>query len=400
MSYTKSFSYFTSPLKRGSMFYLGFFGVVGMVLPFMNLYFRQELGFSGRQIGILAVFPPLMTLLIGIPVASLADRRRWRVPLLTGAVIGFGLVLVLCVFPHTFIAWAALRLAMALFIGPLLPLADSLIARMSIRHHLNYGSMRLWGSIGFALSAVGGGVLWEQIGFGAMFIIAGVSLLPVLLFASRLEEGPIDIEQQVRPSLGEMRQDLGLVVLVVASFLVGASVHASVVFDGIYMNSLGGTQLFVGLMFGLAAFSELPTMRYREVIARHFGGPNTLLLAYGLLITAFLGYTLVWQPWMLFLTVTIKGLGFGLFFVSTVRLTSERTPESWASTVQSVITASAFGLAPLIATPLGGELYDRFGPKAVFLGGTLSVVGAALVLSVAIIGGVFAENKLENRGYS
>jgi len=155
------------------------------------------------------------------------------------------------------------------------------------------------------------------------------------------------------------------------------------------MNSLGGTQVFVGLMFGVTAFSELPTMHYNMAIARRLGGPKTLLLASGLIATAFLGYTLAWQPWVLLFTAMFKGLGFGLFWVSTIRLTNERAPESWASTVQSILTASAFGLAPLIVSPLGGEIYDRFGPKAVFLGNSLLVGGAMLVFIVAIVKGVF-----------
>jgi MFS family permease len=185
---------------------------------------------------------------------------------------------------------------------------------------------------------------------------------------------------------------MGVVVLISTSFLMGASVHASIMFDGLYMNYLGGTELLVGLLFGLTAFAELPTMHYSGGIIRRLSGPKALLLAYGLFITAFVGYTLARQPWMLLLMGIVKGLGFGLFYVSTVRLLTERTPEHWASTIQSILITSAFGLAPLLASPLGGEIYDRFGPKTIFLGTSLLVAGAALILLIAIIRGVFADS--------
>jgi PPP family 3-phenylpropionic acid transporter len=80
--YTQKFQTRLHPIARGSLFYFGFFGAMGMFLPFLTVYFRQDLGFSGRQIGILSIVQPLMMLLVAIPVASLADHRRWRVPLL------------------------------------------------------------------------------------------------------------------------------------------------------------------------------------------------------------------------------------------------------------------------------------------------------------------------------
>ena len=388
---SQQFPKLSSPFMRGSLYYLGFWGVIGIFIPFLNVYFRQELGFNGRQIGFLAMVPAFTTLLVAIPISSLADRRHWRIPLLKAGLIGFSLMLILAIFPHTFVFWGILRLGMAFFATPIFPLADSIIARMSIRHHLNYGSMRLWGSFSFALTAIAGGALWQQMGFEAMFVIAGIALLPALFFASSLEEGPGEVEQQVKISLWEIRNDIGLVFLVTASFLVGATIYLSLIFDGIYMNSLGGSQVFVGLMFGVTAFSELPTMHYSFTIIERLGGPKTLLLACSLLMLAFVGYTLAWQPWMLLFTAMIKGLGFGLFWITTIRLTNERAPESWASTIQSILTASSFGLAPLLVSPLSGELYDRFGPKAIFVCGSLLVGGSALIFLVAIFKRVFTD---------
>jgi len=89
------------------------------------------------------------------------------------------------------------------------------------------------------------------------------------------------------------------------------------------------------------------------------------------------------------LTAMAKGLGFGLFYVSTVQVISKRAPESHAATVQSIFMASFSGIAPLLATPLGGRLYDDFGIKAVYLCASIVVGGATLILLTAISRGVF-----------
>jgi PPP family 3-phenylpropionic acid transporter len=383
-----------SPLIKGSLFYLGFFVGMGMFLPFINVYWRQELGFSGRQIGLLSLIRPLMTVVFAIPVASFADRRQWRIPILMGALIGTGLVFVFAGNLHTFTAWILGWLLLAIVMSPTMSLSDSLIARMSLHHHLNYGTMRLYGSFGFALTAIVGGALWEQTGFKAMFLITGVAFLPVVFLASKLEEEASNTEQQEHPSFWTIMQNRGLIALVIASFFMGAAVNMSIIFDGIYMKFLGGTELFVGLMFGVTALCELPAMHYRDRLAERLGGPSALLLAYSIFMMTFLGYILVSRPWMLLCMAIFKGLGFGLCWVSTIQLSNERAPEHWISTIQSVISASFFGIAPLLASPLGGELYDRFGPRAVYLCGSILVSGAVMVLSAALAKRVFQQNKM------
>lgn len=134
-------------------------------MPFTNVYF-VNLGLSGREIGRLAALPPLFTLTIAPALAGLADRRGWRVRILALSLAGLGIGLVLLSFPRSFLALAPLMALMALVRSPIGPVADSLVARMSARHRLNFGGMRLWGSLGFALVAIISGALWQAVGYG------------------------------------------------------------------------------------------------------------------------------------------------------------------------------------------------------------------------------------------
>ncbi len=379
------------PLTRGALFYLCLWGGMGLFIPFLNVYFRHELGFSGRQIGLLAMFLPFMTFAVSMPVSALADRKRWRVRLLTGVTSGFGAMLFLGVFPQRFFVWVILLVGIAFFFGPIVPLADSLIARMALRHNLNYGSMRLCGSLSFAMSAIVGGYIWERTEFRLMFLVAGLAFIPVAFFASRLEEGKGRPNQREPLSFRVITHDPGLLMLVMASFLIGASIHLSMMFDGIYMQSLGGTQTFIGLMFGLAALCEVPTMQYSMKITTYLSTPKTLLVGYALLATAFGGFLIAPAPWFLLIMAIIKGFGFGLFYVNTVRLANERTPEEWASTVQSILNSATFGLAPLFFAPFGGEVYDAFGVRSIYICIMVCLTSAVLIMTLSISKGFFIE---------
>ena len=133
--------------------------------------------------------------------------------------------------------------------------------------------------------------------------------------------------------------------------MVGAALGMDGAFQGVYVNHLGGGGLIVGLLFGVSAFSEFPSMRYAGDIARRLGGPSTLLLSYALLGAAYAGFALARDPLVLVPLAMVKGFGFGLYFVSTVRLVDERTPPEWASTIQAALNAGAGGLAPLAGQP-------------------------------------------------
>jgi MFS transporter, PPP family, 3-phenylpropionic acid transporter len=370
-----------NPAWSGSLYYLGAFLCHGSYGPFLYVYF-SELGLSGQQVGWLAIGSPLMTLLLATPIASLADRKRWRVRIAQIAMFGMGVVLFLLRYPTTFTGILGLGLLMAILSSPVMSITDSLVARMSQRHHLNYGAMRLWGSVGYATSALAFGAVWQRLGFGPMFLVGSLLFLPLIWVTGRLEEGqPKD--QQEQGKIVELLSDPGLVLLLLATILAGIANSLSMTFEGIYVRSLGGGNFLIGMMIAFAAYSELPTMFFGDRLAKRLRRPNTVILAYGLAICAYLGYILIPNPAILPLFSILKGLGFGLFFPNTVRIVTERTPEKWASTAQSLMTVGMFGIAPLVAGPLGGFIHDAIGPAAVFGLGTLALGLAAIVLWLA-----------------
>jgi PPP family 3-phenylpropionic acid transporter len=369
------------PARVGSLYYLFTFLRAGSFMPFLNVYYA-ELGLTGQQIGWLASLLPLSMLLFATPIAGLADRKRWRIRLLQIALAGSGAAMFFLQFPTTFSGFVLLIIPMALFNSPIMAIADSLIARMARRDRLNYGGMRLWGSLGYAISAMIFGAFWQRSGFQPMFLIASLLCLPLIWTAGKLQEGPINIRDERKP-MGVLFRDAGLVMLLLATLLAAISNGLSMTFEGIYVRSLGGGNFLIGVMVAIAAFTELPAMFYSQRIARKLGGTTTILLAYGFTASAYLGYILVSNPSLLPIFSVLKGLGYGLNLTNVVVMLTERTPDEWASTAQSFLSIVWMGLSPLIAAPLGGLILDAINPAAVFGLGVVAIILAAMVLWLA-----------------
>jgi PPP family 3-phenylpropionic acid transporter len=385
LTHESSSGKFLKPARTGSLFYLFTFLGAGAYAPFIYVHF-SELGLTGKQVGWLSILSPVMAMLFAPAIASLADRTRRRVRFAQVAMIGAAVLVFLLGIPTTFIGIALLMLAYAIFSSPLMSLSDGLISRMAQRHNLNFGGMRLWGSFGFAVSALVFGALWQLLGYGPMFMTAALFYLPLFWITGKLEEGPI-ISQNKHVPISLIFRDSGVIFLLLATFLAGVSNSLFMTFGGIYASSLGGGNLLIGFMIAFAGLAELPTMFYSNRISNRIGKINTAILSYGLMAAAYLGYILMTNANFLPAFSILKGLGYGLWFTVTVRLLIEHTPEEWAATAQSMLTICWFGLSPLVAGPLGGWIHDAISPAAVFGLGIVALGLASLVLWLAKLRG-------------
>lgn len=372
-----------SPLRRGALFYLLFWGAAGIYDPFLSVYFSRS-GLTGRDIGLLMALVPLMTLLASPLLSFAADKSRSRVKLLSVCLVAVAPALVALALAQGPGGALVGMTLFALFRGPSEPLADSVVARMATDHAFAYGRARLWGSLSFALVALFCGLLWERFGYGSMLLVAALFALPVAAAALLLSEQTEAVRAQAaRQPLPKLLRDPVIVTLTFTSFLAGGALVMNETFAGVYMDSLGGGAFFVGAIWALTAFAELPTMHYADALVARFSGPKALAAAYALMGLAFLGYAFIRNPAFLLSLSLLKGLGFGLFFVATVRTVDARTPPEWSATALSVVFGVAtLGLARLLGSSSAGFLYD-LSPQVLFLTCTLLAFAAALILLAA-----------------
>ncbi len=369
-----------SPMLRGALFYALYWGVVGFFDPYPNVYYAQ-IGLNGRQIGIIGALFPLSALLFSPIVSNLADRRGWRVRLLAATCLFFGLVVYLLGLPTTFTGILTISIFVAMARTPIAPLGDSLISRMASREQLNFGAMRMWGSLTFAVLASLSGFLWDQFGLKTMFPVTGLLFLLVAASALTLteERGPQSISHQ---PMRLIRQDPLLASLIISSMLMGASNIMGYVFSSVYMAELGGGMQMIGMFFGLPAFFEIPTLLFGTRLMRRWGDVRTIMVSFILLGTGLVGFALTTQPWVMILFGMVRGVAWGLYFISIVTIINKRTPSEMASTFLAILNAASMGIAPLIASPLAGVIYDLVGPIYVFITGACLCAAAVAVLMI------------------
>lgn len=382
-----------NPVLRGALYYFGYWGVVGFYVPFLFVHFK-EIGLSGTQIAIFATMLPLLMLTSAPYIASLADRWRTRVRILAGCIALTGISIYLLGTSTNYLVLAPLMLFMSIVRSPIAGIGDGIVAKMAVHHQVNFGTMRMWGSLGFATIAIMSGAIWQQTGYAPMFVAACIGFLPVAAIALLLDEE--EAPPRHGPTWGPLLRDPAMRTLLVAAFLMAGSLSMSGTFEGILMASLGGGGLYIGLLLGVTGMSEIPLMRNAPRLSAWLGAEQTLMLGCTIIAVAHLAYALAWSPNILLLAAVFRGAGFGLSFVMLVSIVAKRAPAGLAASSQAAISAAGWGLAPLIGIPLSGLLFDATGgAQSVFLVCMVMACAAVAVVAVALWRGAFAVRPVE-----
>ena len=150
-------------MRPARAFYFLYFAALAALMPYLSIYFASR-GLTGLEIGFLSSLVPLMTML-GAPVwTEIADATgRHRTVLVS--VIGVVLIAALALSMATHIVTLGIFTALLAFhLAPSMPLLDhAVLEALGDRAH-TYGRQRVWGALGWAISAPAAG--WVTSTFG------------------------------------------------------------------------------------------------------------------------------------------------------------------------------------------------------------------------------------------
>jgi PPP family 3-phenylpropionic acid transporter len=366
------------PHYWGSVFYLMYFAAAGALIPYLNLFF-QRVGIDKPHIGVLAALQTLTTLVAGPLWSGLADALRlhkWILPL---AMLGVLAPVGWLTQAHSFIALVPLVLGYAICLAPIIPLADNAVLEMLGADRHQYGGLRLWGAVGFGLSAWGVGELANRGTMLPAFITFIVLMAIGALVATRLPAPRLATQTTGGAGLRQLVTDIRWAGFLAALLLVGIGSSMFMNFFAIYLNGLGAGTNLIGLATMVATVSELPVFFLSPLILRRVGARGLLLISFGTYAIRTFVYVLIHDPNWLIASQLLHGLTFSALWAGGVSYANQIAPPGWGTTAQSVFGSVYFGLAGATGALLGGVLYQRFGPETMFGASSLAaLLGLAL----------------------
>jgi PPP family 3-phenylpropionic acid transporter len=348
------------------IYYFLFFGAIGCLVPFFNVYLKQ-VGLTGAQIGWLGSIAPLIALAANPFWGAVADRWQFHRQVLALCAFVAGGVTIFFLSVNDFWLLLVLVTILSFFRTPIGSIVDSAVMDMVKQAGSNYGRQRMWGTVAFVLANLGLGqlltfqdlslIFWLHAGLLGVGCAALGFLLPIESAKER-----VGLNEGLRLLLGQ-RNYLSFLVAVI---FLGMGVSSFVSFLALQILALGGSEQQIGLGWAATTVLEVPVMYFAARWAERYGYRR-------LILTAFLGFTATWSlvalsPTATWLILFAPGMGtcFGFFWVAAVGYASEAAPPGLSATAQALMGAAMSGLGWSLGSVVAGYLWDNTNGHVVF----------------------------------
>lgn len=362
--------------------YFLFYAAWATLIPFLPLYYKR-LGFTGGEIGILASIMPLVTL-IGAPVwGGIADATRRHRAVLLGVMVGVMAAVAVLTQARTFWLLAALVAAYAFFNSPIIPLIDNAVMAMLGERRSAYGRLRLWGAVGWGITAPLAGWLAARFGPAAPFGVY-LLLMAMTIFSTRgLEVERGEMAGRYWQDVGKLLRDRRWWFFLMVVFLGGVAASTVNNYLFLYMDELRAPETLMGLALSMATISEVPGLFFANRLVQRLGARGMLMMALFAYIARLLLYSISAQPWQVLATQLLHGLTFAAIWAAGVSYVHEIVPPGLGATGQGLFNATLMGVGGIVGAIAGGILLDAFGGATMYRIVALVLAAGAAVFLVA-----------------
>ncbi len=314
---------------------------------------------------------------IGALADHLGRRRAVMIVLSAAAVAGYaGLWNA-----YGFWALLALTLVTATAQSALMPLGDSITLAAVRRDGLDYGRVRVWGSVSFIVAAmVSGAVLARSAiasqGGNAVLILVLAS--SCVLFLACIAMPVAAREGLGRPHLsllGAMAGDRRFWLFVVSAAAVQASHQLYYGFGTLYWRSLGLSDAVIGCLWAEGVVAESVLFWLGSRLLARFGPLG--LMAAGAIAGIVRWGLAAFIPGLLPAAILqlLHALTFGATHLGAMNYLSRTVPPGAAASAQALYSGTSAGIGSGVVMLVAGALYADYGGRAYLFMAVLSALG-------------------------
>ncbi len=382
---------------RLGAFYAAIFLVVGIQLPFWPVWLAGR-GLDAQEIATVFAAAIWAKIITTPAIGALADRLGRRRMVMV-ALAALACVAYAALWPVA--GWWPL-LALTILAGiahsALMPLGDSITLAAVRERGLDYGRIRVWGSVSFIVAAIGSGAALALAanagpgpgaapGSGSAPGPGGNEVLLLVLAASAVLLGAcFALPASVRPvptgarwaangDLWRLAADRRFWLFVVSAAALQASHQLYYGFGTLYWRELGFSDTVIGLLWAEGVVAEIVLFWYSARLVERFG-------PLGLMALGGVAGILRWS-----LMGVLPGLGaaavlqllhaatFGASHLGAMHFMAARVPPGAAASAQSLYSALSAGLGSGLVMLAAGSLYAAYGGQAYPFMALLSAAG-------------------------
>lgn len=368
---------FTSLAFRLSLLYAALLAVIGIQQPFWPVWLAGK-GLNAAEIGLLLALSIGVKVISAPLVAHLADRsgeRKWLMIIFAAVAIGS-----FATFLATEQFWPILIVSLVYFAvwPPVVTLAESVTMQAAKARRLEYGRVRLWGSLSFIVAAaIAGQALTVQPPSVIYWMIIAVQLIVFIcccLIPDRRETANVSRRLPVWAALCHRP----FACFLIASGLIQASHAVYYAFATLAWKAAGHSEAVIGLLWAEGVLAEIVLFVFGLRLIARFGPRRLLALAGAAAAVRWLGTGLSDALPALIVLQTLHALSFGAAHLAAMHYISEEIAADLSATAQSLYSGVVWGLFLGGGLLTAGLLFERM-HTAAFLPMVIPAIAGCIV---------------------
>ncbi len=368
------------PYWRLSAWYFYYFAFIGAFSPYFGLYL-QSLKFSAWDISVLLSLVQVMRLIAPNLWSALAERFGRKITLVRWTAAMGVVVFAGFFFTKSFAGLFAAMALLAFFSSASLPLVETLTLEQLSHRAGQYGSIRLWGSIGFIAAVMAVGWLLDELPIPVLLWVSLFLLVGTLACAFVLPEAAQGKSALPYRPLGAALCRPEVLAFFIACFLMSAAHGPLYVFYSIHLVDHGYGKTMVGALWSLGVVAEILVFWFMPGLLRRYSLRAILMFSLACAVGRFLmiGWG-VESLALLLVAQLLHGATFGACHAAAMAALHRWFPGVQLARAQALYGSVSFGAGGMLGGLASGQAWETFGPGWSFtLGAAFALAGLVLL---------------------
>jgi MFS transporter, PPP family, 3-phenylpropionic acid transporter len=346
---------------------------------FLPVYLHRS-GFTDTLIGTLLAIGPFVAFPAQPFWGLLGDRARSKNTILRVMLVGSAAAVLLYPLFKNFYYLFAVITAFTFFNISMLPMQDAIVLEAIEGTGWRYGTIRMAGTIGYAIMSVIAGLLS---GWNIYIIFPLYSFVALAGFFATFRIPVVVGHQSAGRKVApwKLLKNKRLVALMAFTFVLSISLGYYNSFFSIYYSQMGASTFLVGISMFCSSGAEIPFLFFSNRIIARFGVRKTLIVSGAVMGLRWMLLYLVSNVYAIPFINMLHGCSYIVLAYCMVTFINEEVPMELRASGQTLYALATQGVARIIGSILGGFTSDVLGVRAVFL-----YSFAINVLAVAVFG--------------
>lgn len=352
-------------IKLFQGFYFAYYCVLSVYSTFIPLFFRF-IGLSQSQIGYITSIGSIISIISLFLFGKLADKTNKNNMLLAFLSVASVMTLMSYKLYTDYPVILTLNIFYMFFSVPIMQLSDALAFNYTNKNNIDYNMIKIFGSFGYALIALGGG-FFINININNMFFIALIAYIASAVIAYKMPNHRNVNKNKNKVSYIIVLKNKKITLLLLINLIVYIPVSFYNSFFTIYLNEVAKASVsLVGVSIFLSIVSEMPFLLLANKLIKKIGYKKTIVISCVLMSIRWGLISVLNSDILIILVNCLKGFSDIVIFYCTAKIISIELEEGLQASGQALLGIVTYGIARIAGNYIGGVLYDTFSGRHVF----------------------------------